>query len=141
MVERLHSGIRLVPLPHSLVTPHSQEGREACHRQPEDTAREGQQTQPQSKPTWHDGHSAADGSPDAGSALLLSGVDAIHTKQDTFHQSGNAAHADTGADDVAAVREPDAAEDAQSRRQAPDEMQPTAEARSYWHTIMLVRQP
>lgn len=92
--------------------------------------------------TWHDARNAPHGSLDAGSsALLPSGADPMHTKQDTVRQSGNTADAASGADFIAAVREPDAAEVTHGRRQPPDEMQPTAQARSCWHTILLVRHP
>lgn len=141
MVERLRSGIRLVPLPHTLITLHSQEGGEPRRSQPEDTARDSQRMHPRGERTWHDARSPADSSLHAGSALLLGGVDSVHTKLDSTRQSGNAADADNGANFIAAVTEPDAAEGTHGRRQPPDEMQPTAQARSCWHIILLVRHP
>lgn len=141
MVERLHSGIRLVPVPHSLATLRSQEGWEARHRQPEDTARDGHWMHPWGERTWQNGCNAADGILDTGSALLPSQADPMQTKQGFVRQSGNVADAVNGADYIAAVREPDAAEGTQGRRLTPDEMPHTAQARSYWHTILLVRHP
>lgn len=142
MVKRLHSGIRLVPVAHSLATLHSQEGWEAHgSRQPEDTARDGHRKRPWGESTRQNAFNAADGSIDAGSALLPSRADPMQTEQDIVCQSGNAADAGSGADHIAAVSEPDAAEGTQGRRLAPDERQPTAQARSYRHTTLLVRHP
>ncbi len=141
MIERLHSGIRLAPLPPPLKT---QRNRWS----------EGQQIQSESSHAWPDRANAVDGigrlgSLEAGSALLPSGLDAAQTKQDAagsaqsqpaVEQPGSGANQITAdnAEHVTDVRDPDSSVGPEDKRDTID-VEQSRSGRKWWQSVLLVR--
>ena len=141
VIERLHSGIRLAPLP-----------------PPQKTQRnrwsESQQIQSVGSHAWPDRPKDVDGigrlgSLEAGSALLPSGLDAAQTKQDAagsaqsqpaVQQPGSGTNQITAdnAEHVTEVRDPDSKVGLEEKRDTMGAKQ-SRSGRQWWQSVLLVR--